>query len=869
MGVLTRVEAVERRRLLDVRCVVVALDLDRGAEVFGSRTEIRFACAEPGPQARTFVDVKPAALRRVVLNGRELDPGLLADGRFPLDALAAENELLVEADMAYSRTGEGMHRFTDPEDGEAYVYTQAFLDDGPRVFAAFDQPDLKAPYQVTVTAPEGWRVVGNTLAVERPGGVWEFEPTQPIPSYLVAVVAGPLHSVWDEHDGIPLGLHARRSLARYLDQDAPEILEITRQCFDRYHSVFRERFPFGSYDQCLVPEFNAGAMENPGCVTFREEYLFRAAVTEAQREERGLVIAHEMAHMWFGDLVTMRWWDDLWLNESFAEFMGQWVLASATRFTEAWTGFAASRKPWGYAADQRPSTHPVAPTDVPDTAQALLNFDGISYAKGASALRQLMAWLGEGAFLDGVNAHFARHRFGNAGLEDLLDALAAESGRDVHGWAERWLRTTGVDLLRVVEGAGAGELRHLAAGPVLRPHLVEVGLYDGELKRFESVQVELGGDGRPVPLAGGLAGDGAARGAVLVLPNDGDLTYAKVRLDAGSLRTARNGLGKVGDSLSRAVLWTSFRDAVRDGEIPPQDYLALMEGQLGGERSVRVLESALGFAQHPVADLYLPPERREDALGRLAEVCRGLVERGADGGVRLAAMRGLIDASDGDGRLAELAGWLEREEALGIALDPELRWRILLRLGSAGAIGEAEIAAELERDPGDTGQEGAARCRAALPDPAAKERAWAAAFEDDRLSNYLLRAVLQGFWQPGPGQAGVLEPYVRRYFAEAPAVVGGRGPAVGKALGSLGFPGHAADPRVLRAAEDLLAGEEPHGVSPARRAWGRAMADSADDLRRAVRVREPAGTTRPAGTAGTTGTTTDPAVAAGEKEGAK
>jgi aminopeptidase N len=838
MPALTREEAAHRRRLLDVRDVAVELDLTgaRDADTFRSRTVIRFACTEPG--AETFADVKPAALLTAVLNGEALDPAALADGRLPLDGLAAENELVVEADMAYSRTGEGMHRFTDPEDGEVYLYTQAFLDDGPRFFAAFDQPDLKAPYRITVAAPEDWTVVGNTSARRAADGRWEFETTRPISSYLVALVAGPLHSVRAEHDGIPLGLHCRRSLGRYLDADAEEILAITAACLDRYHEIFRERYPFnGGYDQAFVPEFNAGAMENPGCVTIRERFLFRSAVTDSEREERGIVIAHEMAHMWFGDLVTLRWWDDIWLNESFAEYMGHQVLAEATRFDETWTGFTAKRKSWGYDSDQRPSTHPVAPEAVADSAQALQNFDGISYAKGASALRQLVTWLGEKAFLDGVNEHFARHRFGNAELADLLDALSTASGRDVHAWGERWLRTSGVDTLtlHLAEQDGtvaSAEVTHSAPGGTTRPHRIEIGLYDrtpqGGLARSAAVPLEVPADGpAAVPeLVGALRPD-------LVLLNDGDRGYAKLRLDPHSWQNARSALSSVPDPTARAVLWSTARDLVRDGELPAEAYLRLVADHLPAETSVHLVEGALEFARNQLADTYLPPARRPAALELLAGVGRALLRRteGANpaDGVRLLAVRALVDAAATPVEVAELEQWLAEETVPGgPALDPELRWRIRARLAVLGATGEEEIAAELARDPSASGEENAATCRAALPDPAAKERAWHHALHGE-LSTYLLRATLQGFWQPE--QAGLLEPYVARYFAEVPAAAR-RGPAIARTLGFHGFPGHAAGPGTVAAAAECLRRDD---LPPMLR---RQLTDRLDDLRRAVRARE-------------------------------
>jgi aminopeptidase N len=834
MSALTRAEAEGRRRLLDVRRVSVDLDLTVGAEVFRSVTVIAFGCGTPG--AGTFVDVKPAALRRVVLNGRELDPAALEDGRFPLEGLAADNELLVEADMAYSRTGEGMHRYVDPADGEVYVYTQAFLDEGPRIFAAFDQPDLKAPYQVTVTAPAEWTVVANASALgqREPASdgaeagdamVTRFAPTAPISSYLVCVVAGPLHSVRSEHDGIPLGLHCRRSLAPYLDADAEELLAVTRQCFDAYHALFRLRYPFGGYDQCFVPEFNVGAMENPGCVTLRDTFLFRSAVPDTEREHRAIVVAHEMAHMWFGDLVTMRWWDDLWLNESFAEYMGFRVVAEATRYGGAWTGFA-STKAWGRDADQRPSTHPVAPEAVADTAAALQNFDGISYAKGAAALRQLVAWLGDEAFFEGVNRHFEAHAFGNATLDDLLQSLAASGRRDVHAWADLWLRTTGLDTLQAVDGA----LRQSSADGVLRPHRITLGSYDrlvdGSLMFRQRTDVELvNGKTEPLP---------EPRGE-LVVPDDTDLAFAKVRLDEESWSVVRESLGRVPDELARVVIWNSARDLVRDGELPAGEYLELVAAHLPGEPSVHLVQDVLAFARRVVADQYLPPRERPGALARLGAVCRTLLRRtegdAKAAGLRLVAVRGLIDAAFTPVEQAELQEWLtEGAVPGGPELDPALRWQLLLRLCVLGAAGEAEIAAEAERDPSATSAEGAARCRAARPDPDAKRTAWEAVFGGE-LSNYLLAATIDGVWQPEQHELLDELGLPGRFFPAAGEAAARRGAAVARLLTSGGFPAYAATPEVLAAGERELARED---LSVALR---RGLTDRLDDMRRAVRGR--------------------------------
>ncbi|MFJ6081953.1 aminopeptidase N [Streptomyces sp. NPDC092369] len=827
MSVLTRDEAQTRARLLDVQRYTIDLDLTVGDEHFDSRTVIRFTARA---DADTFVELKPAELRTVVLDGQPLDPGTLEENRLPLSGLTeGEHELTVDAVMSYSRTGEGMHRFTDPTDGETYLYTQLFMEDVQRVFAAFDQPDLKAVFELTVKAPEGWTVLANSITEDLDEGRWRAAPTPLISTYLVAVAAGPWHSVRTEHRGLPFGIHCRRSLAPHLDVDADELFEITRQCYDRYHEKFEEPYPFDSYDQAFVPEFNAGAMENPGLVTFRDEFVYRSAVTDTERQTRAMVIAHEMAHMWFGDLVTLRWWDDIWLNESFAEYMGYQTLTEATRFSDTWTDFGVARKPWGYDADQRPSTHPVAPDAVDDTASALLNFDGISYAKGASALRQLVAWLGEKDFLAGINTHFARHRFANATLADFIDSLASATERDVHAWADAWLRTTGVDTLTPVvargdDGTCALTVEHTGS----RPHRIGVGLYDQDtadegrrLVLRERLDLDIP-QSAPQPLG--------KRPALLLL-NDSDLTYAKIRFDAESFQAVRAGLSGLPDPLTRAVVWNALRDAVRDGELPATAYLDAARAHLPYETDLALVQGVLAFASGQVTDRYITTEARPVALATLTDLCRDLIRRTEDGdsaGLRLIAVRHFIDVA---AQPETIAAWFaEGTVPGGPELDPELRWRVLGRLAVLGATDEAAIAAELDRDPSATGQEGAARCRAALPDPEAKRRAWDAMFAGDDLSNYLFTATAQGFWQPE--QADLVREYVPRYYEDAVAVAARRGPAIAVAVGRWAFPGYAVDEENLRAGEECLRSAD---LTPALR---RRLVDELDDLARALRVRE-------------------------------
>ncbi|MGW3334524.1 aminopeptidase N [Streptomyces rubiginosohelvolus] len=848
MSVLTRDEAQTRAQILDVERYTIALDLTTGEETFDSATAIRFTARAAGD---TFVEVKPATLRSISLDGQPLDPALLDGNRYPLTGLTdGPHELRIDAAMHYSRTGEGMHRFTDPTDGETYLYTQLFMEDVQRVFAAFDQPDLKSVFAIDVTAPEGWTVLGNGVAERTGEGRWTIAPTPLISTYLVAIAAGPWHSVTTEHAGLPFGIHCRRSLAPYLDADADEILDITRACYDRYHEKFDEPYPFDSYDQAFVPEFNAGAMENPGLVTFRDEFVYRSAVTDTERQTRAMVIAHEMAHMWFGDLVTLTWWDDIWLNESFAEYMGYQTLTEATRFTDTWVDFGVARKGWGYDADQRPSTHPVAPDPdaVPDTASALLNFDGISYAKGASALRQLVAWLGEKDFLAGINAHFARHKFANATLADFIDNLASATDRDVHAWAGQWLRTTGIDTLTAEVGTpaptepagtpanGNGQSWALTVTrDGSRPHRITVGAYDhalntqagpGHLALRDRFETDVPGDGTPVVRPG--------RRPALVVLNDGDLTYAKIRLDTASWDTVLAGLSGIPDALTRAVLWNTARDMVRDAELPPATYLKAARTHLPYETDLALVQGVLSFAAGQVVDRCTVPEDLSAARATLTDLCRDLIRRTEDGsqpGLRLIAVRHFIDAAT---QPDTLRTWLDEGTVHGgPELDPELRWRILTRLAVLGATDEAAIATELAADPSATGREGAARCRAALPTPEAKAAAWDALFTDDTLSNYLFTATAQGFWQPG--QEELTDAYVSRFYPDAIALAARRGPAIAEAAGRYAFPAYAIDAGSLATGTRAL--EDPELIPALRRK----LVDQLDDLRRALAVRTSAG----------------------------
>ncbi|GAA2438936.1 aminopeptidase N [Actinomadura vinacea] len=837
-GNLTRDEARERARLLTVDSYEVDLDLTTGDERFASTTVIRFGCAEPG--AATFVDLHGAEVREATLNGTALDPASYdADkGRIPLPSLAASNELRVVADCAYSRSGEGLHRFVDPVDQSVYLYTQFETADAHRMYTCFDQPDLKATFELRVTSPQGWKVVTNE-AFDVNGvrtGTWHFPPTPKISTYITALIAGPYHEVLDEYrraDGgtIPLGVYCRASLAEHLDADA--IVDVTRQGFAFFEDVFDRPYPFSKYDQLFVPEFNAGAMENAGAVTFLEDYVFRSRVTDAAYERRAETILHEMAHMWFGDLVTMRWWDDLWLNESFATYMSVLCQADATKWTGSWTTFANLMKAWAYRQDQLPSTHPIS-ADIPDIRAVEVNFDGITYAKGASVLKQLVAYVGRDNFLEGVRRYFGRHAWGNTVLTDLLDALEETSGRDLTAWSKEWLETAGVNTLRPAYEVDAdGNFTSFAVlqeakpeYPTLRSHRIAIGLYDRTrdgIVRRERVELDIVGARTEVPELSGV------KRPDLVLVNDDDLTYSKIRLDGHSLRTLVEGIGDIRDGLPRALCWSAAWDMTRDAEMATRDYIKLVISGIRGVTDISVAQTLLRQARTAVQQ-YAAPEWREEGLRLMADALRELAEEAEAGSdFQLAYVQALAASATTGGHLDLLAGLLDgSKELAGLKVDTDLRWALLRRLVVNGRAGEAEIAAEAERDPTAAGERHAAACRAAVPTAAAKDAAWTAIVGGE-LPNAVFRATLGGFVEPD--QAELLVPYADRYFAEVGRIWAEWSSDMSQTFAEVAYPFLVVEQSTIDRTEAYIA---EHSPPPA---LNRLLSEGRDGVSRALRAR--------------------------------
>jgi len=841
---ITRAEAGERSSTVSVHRYDVHVDLTTApkpdAATFPSTTVVTFTGT---PGARTWIDLVAPTVRRAVLNGVELDPATFTGTRLPLPDLAADNELLVEADCAYMRTGEGLHRFFDPVDGAVYLYSQFEVADARRMYACFDQPDLKGEFALTVVAPGDWQVVSNAATPEpeplRDGyAQWTFAPTPRLSPYITALVAGPYHVVRDEYVGpngtYPLGVFCRASLASHLDADT--ILLETKQGFEFFEKHFVTPYPFAKYDQLFVPEFNAGAMENAGCVTILEDYVFRSRTTDYYFEQRSNTILHELAHMWFGDLVTMTWWDDLWLNESFAEWAAHWANANATRFHEAWTTFLIQRKGWAYRQAQLSSTHPIA-ADMVDLEAVEVNFDGITYAQGAASLRQLVAWVGEKEFLAGLARYFERHAWGNTRLADLLTELEAASGRDLSTWTTAWLETAGVNMLRPevqVDGDGAytSVVVHQeppssppGLSPVLRPHRIALGLYDvtpSGLERVRRVEIDVVGERTEVEALVGVAQPD------LLLLNDDDLTFAKIRLDDRSLATAVAEFAQLRESMPRALIWAATWDMLRDAEMPMRQWLELLESGLPTETDISIITTLVNQTKAAIEQFSAPDRRDLNRDAWAALTLRLALSSPAGSDRQLAYARAFAATARTAEHAGVLRGWLTEGTApQGLSVDTDLRWVLLQRLLALGAADPAEIDAELERDDTATGRRHAATARALVPTLEAKEAAFTAAVLSDDLPNALLVATVLGF--ASADAKDLHRAFLQRYFDAIPEVWETRTNETAQTIVQGIYPAQIAEPETIAITDRFLARQD---IPPGAR---RLVREGRDGIERSLR----------------------------------
>jgi aminopeptidase N len=810
-------EARARFDLLSVTAYDVTLDL-RGEDTFPSRTVIDLVSRG----GDTFLDLKATGLDSIRLDGQELSPDAWAEGRYPLSLSPGEHRVEVDAVMPFRNDGEGLHRAVDPADGRAYVYQMSFMSAAPTVFACFDQPDLKAPYTLHVTAPEDWILTANGAGTQVEPGRWEFAQTQPLSTYFVTLVGGPYHRIDHAHDGIPLGLLCRSSMARALDDDADELFTTTAQCFDEFHRLFGIRYPFGKYDQAFVPDFNAAAMENPGCVTFREGLLFTTNVPRGLHVQRATTVAHEMAHQWFGNLVSPKWWDDLWLNEAFAEYMGNRVTAEVTEFSEALVWASTTRKNWGLTADSRPSTHPVAGNGAVDADAALQDFDGISYAKGHAVLTQLAHRVGDEVFLTGVRDHFARHRFGNATMRDLFGAWERAGAGDLDSWSDAWLRSAGVDRLELVrpDDGRKGEIVRTSPDglPSARAQSLGVARWDGETWQVAEVQV----DEDRTPLDVGADDP-------VVLDAEGT-AWADLTLDEVTATRLPALMAATTDQVLRGTIWTTVRNGVHHARLDPTRAVDILVGGIPGEEHDFAL-TALGVwagddgeGTHNTVHLKLLPVVADAQTARRRLHDAFLTRAGsapAGSGLQLAAVQAAVLTAPEPAPLrALLAGdWLP-----GLDVDAGLRWRALKRLASLGATDLDELDKALADDNDAKSQLAHAWCRARLPEAGAKAWAWQRFTGEVKASNYEIEAIGSGMWQTG--RDDLLAPYAVRYFDELAGTAAVReGWVLGDAARFF-FPITVTTDDTLQRTETLLT--DP-GLNPTLR---RVLVDAGDEVRR-------------------------------------
>ncbi|MFT4148210.1 MAG: aminopeptidase N [Micrococcaceae bacterium] len=842
---LTRQEAQERAEIVTkVHSYDVNLDLTQGDKTFLSDTTVKFS-ALPGKS--TFIDAITDKVHSVTLNGKELNVDKVVEDnvRILLPKLEKENELHVVGDFIYTHSGEGLHRAVDPADNEVYVYTQFEVPDSRRMYTVFEQPDLKSQFTFTAIVPDHWKVISNapTPKAKKLGdgkAKWSFAQTQIMSSYVTALVAGPYQSTHDELTSssgktIPLSIYARKSMFGYID--TAHLFKITKQGFAFYEKNFKTPYPFESYDQVFVPDFNAGAMENAGCVTYRDDYVFRSKVSDAVLERRDLTFLHELAHMWFGDLVTMRWWNDLWLNESFAEFMSTFCSVHGTQWEEAWTTFSIMEKTWAYRQDQLSSTHPIM-AEIRDLDDIQVNFDGITYAKGASVLKQLVAWVGLDEFMAGIVEYFKKHAWGNTELPDLMTELEKASSRNLDEWTKKWLETAGVNILSPVVKTDGKKITSFTIEQsneeyceTLRPHRIGLGFYNlkgDKVIRDEYFEGDV--DGKSIEIDE-VVGKNRPN---FILLNDKDFAYAKIFFDDESMKFIEDNIAKFEDSLARAVIWSNVWEMVRSQKFSSLKFIDMFIENISTEDQSNILMILLRQVSTAV-DFYVPEDKIKETRAKVADALFKLMhdaEPGSDAQFQFA--QNFISYAESDKHLAYIKDLRSGKEKLeGLNIDTDLDWSLLFALIAGGAAGEKDIVAAAEKDKTTLGNAKEAYARAAIPTAKAKKAAWKELTENEDLSNTMLEYTGGGFARANDIE--LLKPYIDPYFEIIKDIWENRSHEIGQYIIDLGYPASAVSKETLAKTDAWLKAntDAPAGLI-------RHIQEARDSMARALKVRQAA-----------------------------
>jgi aminopeptidase N len=818
-ALLKQAEAeLRKKQVADVR-YALDMDLPETDSPFQGTVRISFTFHPQNQPLR--VDFARGKVESVKINGRTTkfeadDVALRLDEK--LLQPNAKNEVEIRYEHPYSKDGNGLYWFRDPVDQQAYTFTHFEPYAANSMFPNFDQPDLKATYQLKVKVPKSWTVVSSvreskvTAAGDK--NVWEFPETLKFSTYLFSLHAGP-YRVWEDKSfRIPLRLMARQSLAQYVPVDT--WFKTTRHGLDFLGKYMGYEYPFGKYDQVVVPDFNAGAMENVAAVTFSERFLVRGQRTQADEQSLAGTIQHELAHMWSGNLVTMHWWNDLWLNESFATYAGTMTMAADPRFPSTWIGFHRS-KSRSYFQDQLVTTHPIV-TEVPDTMST--NFDGITYGKGASFLKQLHFLVGEKAFQKGLQIYFNQHAFGNTRVNDFIAAMEKATGRSLQTFAKEWLHTAGVNTLAVDFTCKKGKIDqfHLkqsapAEQPTLREHKTQLALYKWKGERFELIkEAAVGYQSASTPWK-------EAKGLTcpdLVFPNQNDHDYVQVVLDPVSYKNAAAHLQAIDSPMQRIMVWNAVTDMILSTDLSLTDYTRFVVQQLPLEKDYDVLRAIDGNVSRDLLGFveWIPePAVKQEILQDLIQVYEGTLKSSLPTDskkIQWGTYRQILTLAGQTETLLSL--WQGKTTFPGVTIDQDERWGLLeslSRLGHKEAMAWSD--AEKKKDPTSLGHRRYLAVQASFPNYDQKMKMLEPIVKADRSLSGQERYAIMGNLFPR-SQQELLKRYEPTYRQEIDRIVTRAEPGVVRSYVMNLLP-VSCDNTTLALIDELIAKPYPQSIN--------------------------------------------------------